>query len=139
MGTSGKPKPVALGVAAKAGWDTDKHARNPNKSSLAPKTTLIHIRERDGLQREKWQMEITGVRHDVNRGAAYELVRYTRLNKFPGSLFLEDNNNPKLYDTIYFSRTLTQKNSNKHSSFHCPIIWSSNKCEFTLSKFNIHM
>lgn len=72
-------------------------------------------------------MEIRGARHDVNRRAAYESVRYTRLNKFPGSLFLEDNNNPKLYDIIYFSRVLTQKNNNKHSSFHFPIIWSSNK------------
>lgn len=50
-------------------------------------------------------MEITGV-----GGAASEVVRDTRLNKFPGSLFLEDNNNPKLYDIISFSRVQMQKN-----------------------------
>lgn len=84
-------------------------------------------------------MEITGIGRDLNRGPASEVVRDTRLNKFPGSLFLEDNNSPKLYDIISFSRVQMQKNSNTHSSFHFPIIWSSNKWEFTLSKFHIHM
>lgn len=57
-------------------------------------------------------MEITGVRHDVNREAASEFIRYTRLNKFPGSLFLEDNNNLKLDDIIYFSRVLRKTITN---------------------------
>lgn len=45
-------------MTAKAGWDTDDHARNPNKPSFTPQTLLIQGKEwategRDG----GWRLE----------------------------------------------------------------------------------